>query len=102
MVNFNGILLSVDEAGSSLFTVADKFFRSPADFLERLLGDFSIGILELIAEVVGDNSDVVKAGDVSSIFPFPADKLFTGSSFDLLCFCLDSVGIDSVESLLNL
>ena len=83
MVNFNGILLSVDEAGSSLFTVADKFFRSPTDFVERLLGGFSIGILEPIAEVVEDNSDVVKAVDVSLIFPFPADKLFTGSSFVL-------------------
>ena len=124
MVNFNGILLSVDEAeassvfflpaiptstgwlsfssGSSLFTVADKLFRSPTDFVERLLGDFSIGILEPIAEVVEDNSDVVKAVDVSLIFPFLADKLFTGSSFVLFYFCLDSVGIDSVESLLNL
>ena len=124
VVNFNGILLSVDEAeassvfslpaiststlwlsfssGSSLFTVADKFFRSPTYFVERLLGGFSIGILEPIAEVVEDNSDVVKAVDVSLIFPFPVDKLFAGSSFVLFCFCLDSVGIDSVESLLNL
>ena len=83
MVNFNGILLSVDEAGSPLFTVADKFFRSPTDFVERLLGGFSIGILEPIAEVVEDNSAVVKAVDVSLIFPLPADKLFRGSSFVL-------------------
>ena len=60
-----------------------------------------MGLLEPIGEAVEDNSDVVKAVDVSLIFTFPADKLFTGSSFVLFCFCLDSVGIDSVESLLN-
>ena len=107
MVNFNGILLSVNEvetslvfsfsSGSSLFTVADKFFSSPSGFVERLLG-----VLEPIAEVVEDNSDVVKAVDVSLILIFSADKLFTGSSLVLFCFCLDSVGIDSVESLLKL
>ena len=88
MVNFNGILLSVNEveaslvfsfsSGSSLFTVVGRFFKSTAGFVERLLG-----VLEPIAEVVEDNSDVVKAVDVSLIFPFPADKLFTGSSFVL-------------------
>ena len=93
MVNFNGILLSVNEveaslvfsfsSGSSLFTVGDKFFSSPSGFVERLLGDFSIDVLEPIAEVVEDNSDVVKVVDVSLIFPLPADKLFRGSSFVL-------------------
>ena len=111
MVNFNGILLSLGgpeaslvfifSSGSSLFTVAGEFFKSAAGLLERLLGGFSIGTMEPIAEVVEDNADVIKAVDVSLILGLSADKLFTGSSFVLFCFCLDSEGIDSVESLLN-
>ena len=90
IINFNGILLSVNEAeassvfslsaiststlwlsfssGFSLFSVADKFFRPSTGFVGRLLGGVSIGLLEAIAAVVEGNSDVAKAVDVSLVF----------------------------------